>query len=330
MPVMNLRAFLNATSAVLVVAASMSLGTPAAAQTQITNQSSTSLQATDPGSGSPGPHPVQINQENINFTSQEVDVPGCAQAIDQVIFQSSLNFNLILQGFPTNTFDALQLLDGLDFSKIVPLDKVPFTFAVPADPNAKVINQTAVQTSININEPGATPPAQAPDGISLTVTDISGNNVSQVNQANLNVATQVVTALNGFGSIDQAILQTSVDFNRTIVYTGQPLDLASLISGLDFVTPLQITTHHTDGPGCPTGPGAPVMDFVDQTIIQTALNFNVLNVDSGDSLPAVTQSTDDTAVQQVTVVPEPAGLALCGMGLPWLMGLRPQSKRGRG
>jgi hypothetical protein len=326
---MNLRAYLNATSAVLVVVVSMSLGSPAVAQTQVTNQSSTSLHATTPGSGSPSPNPVQVNQENINFTSQEADVPGCAQVIDQVIFQSSLNFNLILQGFPATTFDPSQLLKGLDFSKIVPLDKVPFTFPVPADPNAKVINQTAVQTSININEPGATPPAQAPAGISLTVTDINGDNVSQVNQANLNVATQVVTALNGYGSIDQAILQTSVDFNRTLVYTGQPLDLASLISGLDFVTPLQVTTHHTDGPGWPQGPGAPVMDFVDQTIIQTALNFNVLNVDGNSALPAVNQSTDDTAVQLANVVPEPAGLALCGMGLPWLLTLRPRSKRRR-
>lgn len=311
---MNLRAYLNGTAAILVVAASMSRGSQALAQTQVTNQSSVSLHATAPGSGSPGPHPVQVSQENINFASQEADVPGCAEAIDQVIFQSSLNFNLILQGFPAQSFDPTQLLNGLDFSKIVPLDKVPFTIPVPTDPNAKVINQTAVQTSININEPGATPPAQAPNGIQLTVTDINGDNVSQVNQMNLNVATQVVTALNGFGSIDQAILQSSVDFNRTVSYAGQPLDLASLLSGLDFATPLQVTTHHANGSVCPQGLGAPVIDFVDQTIIQTALNFNLLNVDNNAALPTVNQSTDDTAAQQADVVPEPAGLALCGMG----------------
>ncbi len=325
MRVMDLRGFLNATSAVLAAAVAISLGSPSAAQTQVTNLSSASLHDSSAGNQTGG---GPLIQQNINLASQDVVVTGCAQAIDQVIFQSSLNFNLILEGFPQTSLDPQQIVSGLDFSKIVPLDQVPFTFPVPSDPNAEVTNQTIVENSINFNAPGATPSKTSSGGTTLTVTDTQ-QNVSAVDQSNLNVATQVVTTLHGFGTIDQAILQTSLDFNRTLVYAGQPLDLMSLLSGLDFLTPLKITTHHIDGPGCPTGPGAPPMDFIDQTIIQTALNFNILQIADSSQLPAVNQATDDTGVQVVNIVPEPASLASLGMGLPWLLTIRRRTKRQR-
>jgi hypothetical protein len=325
MRVMSLRGYLNATSAVLAVAVAMGLGSPSVAQTQVTNQSTTSLHESSSGNQSGG---GPLVQQNINVAGQEADVTGCAQVIDQVIFQSSLNFNLVLQGFPQTSVDPSQILNGLDFSKIVPLDKVPFTFPVPSDPNAKVTNQTIVENSININAPGATPSKSSSGGTSVTVTDTE-ENVSEVDQSNLNVAAQVVNILPTFGSIDQAILQSTVDFNRTLVYAGQPLDLASLLNGLDFVTPLTITTHHTDGPGCPQGPGAPPMDFIEQTIIQTALNFNILQIENSSELPAVNQATDDTGIQVVNIVPEPSSLVTCVVGLPGLLMLRRRAKRAR-
>jgi hypothetical protein len=320
---MNPRGYLSATSAVLAVAVAIGLGSPSAAQQQVINLSATSLHTSSPGNHpSGGP----LVQQNINVATQEADVTGCAQAIDQVIFQSSLNFNLILQGFPSTNVDPQQILNGLDFSKIVPQNKVPFTFPSPSDPSAKVTSQTIVQNSINFNAPDVTPSKTTMGGTMVTVTD-TDENVSEVDQSNLNVAAQTVTSLHGFGTIDQAILQTTVHFNETLVYNNMTLDLSSLLSGLDFLTPLKITTQHTDGPGCPTGPGAPQMDFVDQTIIQTALNINILPIDNASPLPAVNQATDDTGVQVVNIVPEPSSFAACLIGLPGLLTVRRRGKR---
>ena len=286
-------------TAALVAAASLGLGWGQSAQAQ-------------------APAKLLLEQQNINVGDQEAMFHGCAEQINQVMVQTTLNFNLFLVGFPTNPLDPSMLFQDLNLDKLLqPAVPPPGPPPPSGGGTPQVTNQTIVETDINVNAPGATPPATPPAGVTLKVTDIPGSDVSQVDQENVNIGFQFVFGDGSAASIDQTLVQNEATFNRVLT-PGDTVDLSALTGGITYTTTSSHT--HMDFPPCPPGPNEVI---VNQTLVETGLNFNILTLDSGVPLPMVNQlNRNEDAGQIVTIVPEPASLALLAWGLPGLAAAR--------
>src|SRR5713101_3563912 len=115
----------------LVVAASLGLGWCQRAQAQ-------------------APAKVLLEQQNINVGDQEAMFHGCAEQINQVMVQTTLNFNLFLVGFPTNPLDPSMLFQDLNLDKLLqPAVPPPGPPPPSGGGTPKVTNQTIVETDIN-------------------------------------------------------------------------------------------------------------------------------------------------------------------------------------
>lgn len=275
-----------------------------------------------PPDGSPNPQSIQINELNRLVANQSVTVTGEVEAINQTVVQTALNFNLFLKGFPQNSLDPSALFSDLgpvitSLGSLTP--SVPGPSTPPGGMPPTQIEQTIIQTGININEPGTMPFTLSTGGVDLNVTADIGDHVSEVDQANFNQACQQVLVRGEVGSLDRTVVQSQANFSRTLT-PADGLNLSQLLNAIVFATD---TTHtHSDGPfGTPppgTAPGSVPTFWVNQTIVQTALNFNILTLSSDADLPALSQANANEIVNcpPFQIVPEPASLAILGMCLP--------------